>query len=385
MALQIPILGVIELLFRQQPGYNPAITPYDVRLYFDAASRALTGQWPYRDFFFPYPPLAIALFLPTRLIAGDPRAYFHWFKIELLIMDWLGLVATAWIARRVGQAVVPTLTAYTLALPFLGPIVLQRFDLAPAVIVIFSLGAWLHGRYYMGWVLLAAGTLTKVYPALLLPLYSIAAWRTSGWRALGYGWLIFGLVTFAGLFPFLLVAPQATIATLGAQSGRGLEIESTLALLLLAARFSGLPTQVVYNQDLNTWEVTAPNADYWQVVAFALSVILLSWAYWRFFSTAPHESQLVSYSVAIIIIGLLTSKVFSPQFMLWLFPSAFLCGKRRFALAALLFLLSALLTQTVYPFLWSALKQQEALPVGLLLLRDVVLACLCALLLRYDE
>lgn len=59
-----------------------------------------------------------------------------------------------------------------------------------------------------------------------------------------------------------------------------------------------------------------------------------------------------------------------------------LSGERKFAWTSLLFLLSALLTQAAYPFLWSALKQASAIPVGILLLRDATLGLLCMLLIQ---
>ncbi|MEW6233009.1 MAG: glycosyltransferase family 87 protein [Chloroflexota bacterium] len=383
MALQIPVFGIIEFLYRQQPGFSPTITPYDVRIFFNAATAVLAAQWPYCDFFFPYPPLSLLFLIPPRLIAGDPGAYFAWFKVELLFLDWIGLMAMAWIARQIGQPLGRTLLVYSCALPALGSIVLQRYDLVPAILVLLALATWMRGWHFATWALLAVGTLTKIYPSLLIPLFTVGEWRAAGWRAVGRGWSIFVALVLCGLLPFLLVAFGETLNVFGAQTGRGLEIESTFALMLLAGRFFGLPAEVVYNSGLNTWEVTSPSSNLFYLTALGLQVILLIFVYLRFFRLARGTNDtIVRYSAVTIAIGLLTSRVFSPQFMLWLFPLPFLSGDRKFAWASLLFLVSALLTQAAYPFLWSALKQASAIPVGVLLLRDATLGLLCMLLVQ---
>ena len=382
--LQMPVHVLLETLYGLQPGFNAAVIPYDVRIYCEAASAVFSGQWPYHGFSLPYPPGSLLFFIPPGLLAGDCAAYLVHFKIELLVLSMVGVVATASIARRLGQPLARTLLLYSCALPVLGSIVPQRYDLAPAILVLLAGAAWLRGWRTVAWALLALGTLTKVYPALLLPLFSSLEWRGHGWRSMLRGWLTFVCLIVGGLLPFLVAAPQETISVFGAQSGRGLEIESTLALLLLAGRQFGLPAAAEYNGYLNTWEVTSPHSEVLQLALLALQggLLLLLWVrFHRSSDTGP--ADLMRYSAACLAVALVTSKVFSPQFMIWLFPLPLLVGRQRLAAASGLFLVAMLLTHLANPFLWAPLKQGDSLAVSVLLMRDAVLLLLAVTLVAH--
>lgn len=379
--LQAPVYLILEMLYRLQPGYSAAVVPYDVRIYCQAAASLFSGLWPYGGSSFPYPPGSLLFFVAPGLLAGDCAVYLDHFKIELLVLSMVGVVATAWIARRLRQPLAPTLLLYSCALPLLGSIVPQRYDLAPAIVVLLAAAAWLRGWRTAAWALLALGTLTKVYPALLLPLFSSLEWRGYGWRSMLRGWLTFICLVFAGLLPFLLAAPQETLRVFGAQAGRGLEVESTLALLLLAGRLFGLPAAAEYNGYLNTWEVTSPYGEILQIALLALQggLLLLLWArFHRSPDTGP--ADLIRYAAACLVVALVASKVFSPQFMIWLFPLPLLAGRQRLAAASGLFLLAMLLTHLANPFLWAPLKQGDALAVSVLLVRDAALVLLAVAL-----
>jgi glycosyltransferase involved in cell wall biosynthesis len=375
---------VLEALYRLQPGFDPAVIPYDVRVYYDAASSVISGHWPYRDFFFPYPPGSLLFFVPPRLLASDCYTFLVQFKIELLVLSMVGVVAAAWVAQRLGQPLGTTLLLYSCALPVLGSIVPQRYDLAPAILVLVAATACLRRWRIVTWVLLALGTLSKVYPVVLLPLFSSLEWRAYGWRSVLRGWLTLVCLIVVGLLPFMVAAPQQTVKVFGAQAGRGLEIESTLALVLLAARHLGLPAAAVYNEYLNTWEVTSP---YGQVLQLALlplqgCLLLLLWARFHRLPQAGLR-DLMRYSAATLAVALLTSKVFSPQFMIWLFPLPILIGTRRVWATSGPFLVAMLLTHLANPFLWVPLKQGDSLAVLVLLLRDAMLLLLALTLVAH--
>jgi hypothetical protein len=380
---QIPIFGVLNFLYSHRPVADPSGITFDVQIYFDGATAVLNGQLPYRDFFLQYPPLSLLFFIPPRLFAADLAGYFTWFNVELLILAWIGLAATAAIAQRLRQPLAPTLLVYSLALLAVGSLVPQRYDLAPAVLVALALTAWPSERRGAAWALLALGMLTKVYPALLFPLFTVAEWRRAGKRAVWRGWLIFGGLIGVGLLPFLLLAPRETLNALGGQVGRGLSIQSTYASLLLVSRSIGVPAEIVYHRQLNSWDVIGPHSDLLVLAATALQLVLLGLVYLRFLRAQDSTNPaLVRYSAAAIGVGLVTSKVFSAQFILWLFPLAFLSGDKRFVWTSALFLAGAFMTQMLSPFLFGELKQGAILPLLVALGRDLCLVALCFLLLR---
>ena len=383
IALQVPIFAALYLIYSHRPITDPTAVNYDVSLYFNAATSVLKGQLPYRDFFFQYPPFALLFFIPPRWFAADLSAYFVWFNVELLALACIGVAVTGTIAREIGQPIRATLLVYSLALLAIGAIIPQRYDLAPAILVALALAAWQKGKHKAGYALLAVGTLTKIYPVLLLPLFAISELRTKGKRAVGRGLLVFGGLLLLVMLPFILLSPVETMNAFVSQAGRGVGIASLYATLMLVARPLGVPAQIVYEPALNTWNVQVPNAEWVAIAASGLQLALLTGVYLRFLRS-PHNTgaMLVSYAALVIGMGILTSKVLSAQYIIWLFPIAFLIGDKRFVLASLLFLTTALLTQMLYPFLWNDLKQGALFPIVIALGRDVCLSGLCVLLLQ---
>src|ERR1051326_8597470 len=79
------------------------------------------------------------------------------------------------IARREG-ARVAEVCAIALALAAFGTLV-GRFDLIPAATTVGALWAVRSRRFDMAYILLAVGTLLKLYPALLVPLVAGEQYR----------------------------------------------------------------------------------------------------------------------------------------------------------------------------------------------------------------
>ena len=75
-----------------------------------------------------------------------------------------------------------------------------------------------------------------------------------------------------------------------------------------------------------------------------------------------------------LLMLLVTSKVFSIQYIVWLVPLAALLGGRRFWLAAAL----VALTMPIHPLLYEDLVAQEALPIVVLNVRNALLLGLLA-------
>ncbi len=380
--MQLLAFAALEVLFRLERPFNPNFVHVDVQLYYNAAKNVLAGQVPYRDFFFPYPPAAPAFFIPPALISENAAQYSRLFEVETLIFVWGALAATAFIARRTGQSLHRTLLFYTLAIPAMGVILWQRYDLTPALLVVLAFAAWVARRNGIAWGLLALGTLVKIYPALLAPLFAIAEYRANGARRALSGAMIYSSVVVLGVLPFFIASFEATANTFFAQTGRGFEVESVGASLMIAASWFGFPAQVAY-QRLNTWDVESPASGALQLLFLAAQVAVIAFVYWRFLRVMQADALvLIRYSVAVIALSLLTSKVFSPQFIVWLFPIALLSGETKSSRTAVLFLLAATLTQLAFPFLWQQLKESAPLPVGALLVRDGALLALAAIQMK---
>lgn len=94
----------------------------------------------------------------------------------------------------------------------------------------------------------------------------------------------------------------------------------------------------------------------------------------------PRYILLLNSSLLVILVFLLTSKVFSPQYLIWLLPLIpFLVGKWK-VLTILIFILVSLMTFFVYPEYYGALEKSELLVVEMLALRNAALIIMAVLL-----
>ena len=112
--------------------------------------------------------------------------------------------------------------------------ILTRFDLVPAALVAGAMLLLVSGRLRAGALVVGAGIAVKLYPAVLVPLLGIVAWRRGGRRELG---AVLGLAAAPAIvvyLPFLLLAPGGVLDSVGRQLGRPLQIESLGAGVLLA-------------------------------------------------------------------------------------------------------------------------------------------------------
>lgn len=384
--MQIPAFAALEILFRLERPFDPEYVHFDVQIYFNAAKSVLDGQLPYRDFFFPYPAGSLIFFLPPMPVSESAVQYQQWFKAEIFVLVLLGLAATAFIALKIGQPLNRTLLLYTLSIPALGSILWQRYDLVPAFVVLLALAAWVKGWREIAWALLGLGTLVKIYPLLIAPLFALADYRAGGVRRAGRGIAIFGAVFVLGFVPFFIASFEETAQIFFAQTGRGFEIESVGATLMMAASWFGFPAQAGYRRRLNTWEADSPMSSGLQIVFLGLEAAVTLFVYWKFWRAInPDALMLIRFAGALLALSLLTAKVFSAQFIVWLFPLAVLTGKNKFNFTAVLFLLAGALTQIGFPYWWQELKQAFWLPTGALLLRDAALALLAIISLRQSE
>src|SRR5262249_37265059 len=144
----------------------------------------------------------------------------------------------------------------------LGPFSLMRFDAWPAVAVLAALIAQLHRRTTLAYSLLAAGTLVKVWPIMLVPVFLI---YDRSRRAV----LAFAGILVVGLLPFALISPRGAYKAFAWQTtSRHLHIESVGGSILLVLQ---RPLDVFF--DAGSWSVSGWGAD---LVAHASSLAELA-------------------------------------------------------------------------------------------------------------
>jgi Glycosyltransferase family 87 len=346
------------------------------------------GKVPYRDFALEYPPGALPMFaLPGLAEPGRDQEVSSTFRRAFETLMWLcgaaALLGMAVVLRSVRRSTVGVWAALlfaALAPLAVGSVILSRFDLWPAAIVVAALAALVSGRLRLGHLLLGLGVAVKLYPGVLVPLAVAFAWRRAGRReALICLGLLAGLAALVFL-PFVVLSPGGVWQSFSVQLSRPLQVESLGSALLLAAHHVfGLG--VTGDTSHGSQNLAGGGADAVAIGSTVVQVAALV-GIWAAFARGPANSEsFVRASAAALVVFVALGKVLSPQFLIWLIPVVPLVRGRRGLWASALLALAFVLTQLWFPFRYFrlALDFEEGLS-WLLLARDLALVAVAAVL-----
>jgi hypothetical protein len=94
----------------------------------------------------------------------------------------------------------------------------------------------------------------------------------------------------------------------------------------------------------------------------------------------PSAARFLQYTALAVIVFMLTNKVFSAQYLIWLCPLLpLIAGGRRYLVLAL-FVVAAALTQYVFPYNYKGFELGESLPVFILAVRNLLLVATAILI-----
>nr|BBH94750.1 hypothetical protein KTA_29490 [Thermogemmatispora argillosa] len=335
-----------------------------------------------------YPPLAL---LPFSLPLVVPPPYYT-LTFALLMLAVAALLL--WLLYRMISPQAALVGALLLILGG-GPLLQVRYDLFPSLCVLLCLVAAQRDRWTLAYLALAGGTLLKLYPLLGLPalflaeqqhlsagqglLRKVTIWR---WRHL---LLFIATVTLvSGLFA--LLNPQgALLEPLRYFSQRPPQVESLAASLLWLSSLIGVgqPPQLLFSYgSLNVLSPLAPPVTLLLTGLLGGGLLLTLWLQYK------GAFDLCDSLLAIWLLLILTGKVFSPQYLIWVIPlvasSALGRATRlRGRLWLFLWLAISLLTSFIYIFYYSHLSSASTAPqialtlpgfFELILLRNALLA-----------
>ncbi|MGW4889030.1 glycosyltransferase 87 family protein [Streptomyces murinus] len=297
------------------------------------------GSYPVHDTLWQYPPGAGAVLLAPGLVPG--LSYVQAFVTLTLAADALIEVALVRAGRRPGRSLLGA-ALWTGGLPLLLHLPLARYDVQVTALAVLSL-LTLARSPRAGGVLGALGALVKGWPALVLLGTPRGAATRSAWTwAAGAGTVVLGLLSVAFRHPLSFLAEQG---------GRGVQIESLGGTALNLARHAGWSGRPHYQY--GAIELVGP---YVPVVA-AVSLALTAAAFgllvlWRARARRWTEATAADAALCAVLLFTVTSRVISPQYMVWLIGLAAVClvsrhtGQRP---VAVLVLAASALSTVVYP------------------------------------
>ncbi|MFI9647567.1 glycosyltransferase 87 family protein [Streptomyces sp. NPDC052040] len=317
------------------------------------------GAFPHDDVTWQYPPAAaLAILSPALLPFLD---YAQAFYVLALLADLAVLCLLGYAGTRPGRTLRGA-WLWTAGVALLGPTVLARYDVMVTAVAVAALLAGVARPRVLG-ALAALGALVKVWPALLLAgAASRRAWVSAAATAGGLA-LLFGL-TAPGAFSFVT-----------AQRDRGTEVESMGSLVLHVARHHGWQGQVLLNY--GSVEFLGPYVDWISAAALALTVIAFGWLLlWRLRVRGLRPEALADAAFVAVLLFTVTSRVISPQYLVWLVGLAAVCLRRRgsrMVLPACLVLAACPATVLEFPVYFADVVGSDRLGVTLLFVRNGLL------------
>jgi hypothetical protein len=318
-------IGALPVLSRQYIGQ----TSGDIKIYFRVADAFFRGGHIYRDVSFEYPIYTLPWCLLPRLFSHDLESYRLAFGLEMWAFDAAIKAALLWYGVRVRRGLVDLVPffVYSLGSAALGHLLLQRYDLVPVAIVVAAVFATAVGWPLASGALVALGTVTKLYPALVFPVLAAIWWRRGQGQLARY-------VTGAALATTPALVATAWFPWWGFASvhvDRGLQVESLAASVVWALHVAGSPASWIMVKAVNSNEVAGPVAAavvgparlVW-VAATLAAVATATLSAWHVGSRSrasdapvplPHVAALALLPITAFVA---TNIVLSPQFMLWL-------------------------------------------------------------------
>jgi hypothetical protein len=329
------------------------------------------GLWVGLDTAWVYPVLALAP-LAAAFVAG-PDGYIGAWLALVVVLNVVGLgFLTGWRGRVRNRAAGWWWTVFLL---LLGPIAVARIDSITVPLALIAM-CLLAKHPVVAGVLLAAATWIKVWPAALILAVVIAA--RARWRVLAG--VLAASIAVLGL-AIALGGANSVLSFVLQQTGRGLQIEAPISTPWLWQAVAGVPgTGLYYDDAILTYQMTGTGTDVaaqLMTPLMALAVAALACAaVWLTARGVPAAQLLPPLALALVTVLIAVNKVGSPQFVTWLaVPVIYgiVAGSRSFRVPAVLVLVIAALTQTVYPYLYGYLLALDPVMVGVLTARNILL------------
>ncbi|MCX3062378.1 glycosyltransferase 87 family protein [Streptomyces beihaiensis] len=322
-----------------------------------------TGTFPLHDVTWQYPPAAATAILSPALLPF--LDYASAFFLLAFLADAAVFVMLLYVAERHGKAR-RGVWVWVVGVPLLGQTVYARYDvMVTAVAVAALLAAARHPR--AAGLLAAVGAMLKVWPVLVLTgMRRGVATRASWGAALFTGGLL--------LLAFTFSMPGA-MAFLTFQRDRGTEVESLGSLVFHVARQFGWQGSVRLNY--GSVEFLGPYVHLVSTVAQVLTVVAFAWlVLWRVRARAWEPSTTADAALTAVLLFTTTSRVISPQYMVWLVGLAAVCllyRGSRMTLPTYLVLAATFVTFLEFPIWFGDVVTSDVRGVTLLLIRNGLL------------
>lgn len=290
-------------------------------LYFRYAEQMVSFKMPYSDFAAEYPPFAMVIILIPRLFSFDSFTYQIAFGVLVFVFLLAGLYWTYRMAERFTDRPGRAADYYIVFTLILIDFVLDRYDVFPMIMLIGSLYFFSKEKYAASWVMLAFGTITKLYPALAAPIYLIYFIKRKQYDQAVKGVGICLVIGIASLVPFFIADPETALSFLTYHMDRGLQTEAPVStVLMLLGNLGVIDVSYIFNYGSDNIYGDVPDAIagvMMPLMAVCIAAVYVLYAVRSKDGREPFAD--IHYAAfAAIMAFMLVNKVLSSQYLIWI-------------------------------------------------------------------
>ncbi|MBS2535922.1 DUF2029 domain-containing protein [Catenulispora sp. NF23] len=366
------------------PYFNRGAVTGDVTLYHQWITQSFDhGRFPLDSQKWQYPPGAAAPLLLPHIFPGS---YYVLFFLMCLVAD----IAVFWMLLRTAKrndAVNPSKAGpwlWTLGIAAIGPMAYGRYDLVVTASAVAALTLTLRSKRSTAvarGVLIGVGAFLKLWPGFFL--FGAPKRRN--------GRLLFGVAAATAAVPTLLLELffPGVLSFVTNQKSRGIQIESVFATPFVAGKWFGFHRPIA-NTEYGAYEFTGSGTSLagkaallGTVIGFAILLLIRRRAAVR--GGFPFPAMLADVGFTAVLVSVATSRVLSPQYLVWLLGVAAVCLTRRETLMrtpAWLVLGATSVTQLIFPLFYHSLRFGQVYPGLILISRNGTLVIAMVLAVR---
>ncbi|HTI14707.1 MAG TPA: glycosyltransferase family 87 protein [Dictyobacter sp.] len=335
-----------QLLFISQSTIIKTLQLWHVPAWIIQLVASQSSHAPFHALPYEYPWLTLIPFSLGLLVPA------HWYQVAFafwMLLIAAGLYLLLWRLRSRAHALV-----YALYLVVGGwATVAGRFDIIPALFTLLAIHLALKQRWRWAFFFLALATLYKFYPIVLLPSFLLVQQRDCQGRWFAWRrWMpvvtfLFTCIIVMGIS--LLLNVEGTLAPFSYFESRPVQAESLSASLLwLLSHIGAGSLSYVYTYgSLNVISSWGGSRILSMLVTISMivGIVYTYWLQWR------QKVDIAAASLLILLVVMVTGKVFSPQYLIWVLPLvAYIGGGKRWWIIP--WVLIGLLTTWIYPHIY---------------------------------
>ncbi len=275
-----------------------------------------------------YPPFALVFFAIPELFASGPWEYNIAYVAEVFAFVLIGMYLVRRLADDMGFDPIRSMALYMMFMLLLVEFVADRYDIFPMALTLASLVMFVEKKHGWAFLFLALGTMTKLYPAAIVPIYMICLFGKSDFKGAFRGAAVFALASLAIAGAFWMAEPEMVTGFLGYHTDRPLQLESVAASILYPLSVIGLfdaRIQLFAENDFGSDNLIGAFPDavasaLMPLMALSIAVLWLVCLVRRRKLASGGNGPVVLAILMALLLFLTVNKVLSAQYLIWLVP-----------------------------------------------------------------